>query len=185
MKEAVLNIIDKLNIQVLLLGTWIISIIGVFVPNDFFKYIGLLEVKTKYQWIISVIFLFLGAYYLALLIRWGYSQISSVLEKRKMNKYFPKILRELSDDEKRLLVECFYRDDEKKFGLEANLNIRSATVNVLASKKIISSGAQIGDLVRGFSFYIQPGAYEELNKMLKKGEIKIGEKNIEWYTYEK
>lgn len=112
MREIIIGIIDKLNIQVLLLGAWIISIVGVFLPKNFIEYIGLIQVKTRYQWIISLVFLAIGAYYLALLIRWGNSKVSAKWKNKKFKKYFFKVLRELTDDEKCILIN-FYRRDEK------------------------------------------------------------------------
>ena len=43
----------------------------------------------------------------------------------------------------------------------------------------------MGNLYEGFSYYLQPGALEELNKMLVSGEIKIEGDEYEWITYAK
>lgn len=83
-----------------------------FLPKNFIEYIGLIQVKTRYQWIISLVFLAIGAYYLALLIRWGNSKVSAKWKNKKFKKYFFKVLRELTDDEKCILIN-FYRIDEK------------------------------------------------------------------------
>ncbi len=184
MKETIIGIIDKLNIQIILLAIWFVSILGVFIPKDFIEYLGLLRIKNQYQWIISLIFLILCAYYLALLLWMAKAKLFTKFENRRLKKYFPKVLKELSVAEQRVLL-YFYEKNEQKFGLEAKLNIQSAAVNVLSSKMIISRGASMGNLYEGFSYYIQPGALDELNKMLVNGEIKIDGETYEWVTYEK
>lgn len=180
MKEAIASIIDKLNIQVVLLGLWILSLMGIIIPKEIIDSLGILKIKEQNQWIISLLFLILCAYYIALLLIKMKSEIFTKLENRRLKKHFPKVLRELSTAEKRILLR-FYDENEKKFGLEAKLNVKDAAVNVLNTKLIISRGSNIGDLL-GFSYFLQQGALEELNKMLINGEIKIEGKDYEWIT---
>lgn len=136
MKETIIGIIDKLNIQIILLAIWFVSILGVFVPKEFIEYLGLLRIKNQYQWIISLIFLILCTYYLALLVWMAKSKLLTMMENRMLKKYFPRVLKELSVAEQKVLL-YFYEENEKKFGLEAKLNIQSAAVNVLSSKVVI------------------------------------------------
>ncbi|MCG3096702.1 superinfection exclusion B family protein [Lactococcus petauri] len=178
MKEAIISIIDKLNIQIMLLAIWFVSILGVFIPKDFIEYLGLLRIKNQYQWIISLTFLILCAYYLALLLWMVKAKLFTKLENRKLKKYFPRVLKELSVAERQVLFQ-FYDQKEKKFGLEARLNVQKAAVNVLTTKMIISRGANIGDMF-AFSYFLQQGALEELNKMLVNGEIEIEGKDHKW-----
>lgn len=182
MKETIASIIDKLNIQIILLGLWILSLMGIIIPQKIIKSMGLLKIKEQNQWIISLIFLTLCAYYIALLLIKMKSEIFTKLQNRKLKKYFPKVLRQLSNEEIRILF-FFYDEKEKRFGLEAKLDIQNATVNVLSSKMIISRGSSMGNLYEGFSYYLQRGALEELNKMLVSGDIKIEGDEYEWLTY--
>ena len=56
MKETIASIIDKLNIQIVLLGLWILSLMGIIIPQRIIKSMGLLKIKEQNQWIISLIF---------------------------------------------------------------------------------------------------------------------------------
>ena len=65
-------------------------------------------------------FLTLCAYYIALLLIKMKSEIFIKLQNRKLKKYFPKVLRELSTAEIKILL-CFYEENEKDLGWKQNL----------------------------------------------------------------
>lgn len=178
-KESIAHIIDILNIKFILFGIWIVSVCGIIIPKNIVNYLGLLKIKQQYQTTISLVFIGISAYYIAVLLVLIFKKISEKLKIRKLNKYFTKSLRELTSDEKSVLLS-FYDEDKKEFRLQTNLSIQNSAVNLLSTKMIISRGSQIGDLYTGFNFYIQPGAYKELNQMLRDGEIKAVGKGFEW-----
>lgn len=180
MKETIASILDKLNIQLVLLAFWILTLLGIIIPKNIIEFLGLIKIKEQYQWIISLTFLIISAYYIALLFKMAKSELSIKWTNRRLRKYFPRALKELSDAERQVLLQ-FYNQKEKKFGLEAKLNVQKAAVNVLDKKMIISRGASIGDIY-AFSYFLQQGALEELNKMLVNGDIKIEGKNCQWIT---
>lgn len=179
MKDVIFKIIDKLDIGILLATAWLLAGVGVFLPKEYVEMIGLIGIKNKFQWIISSVFLAISAYYIIKILYTVYYKLVIKILKYRYKKKMPKILRKLSVDEQRILL-TFYNEQEKKFGLQAKLDIQDATVNVLSSKNIISRGSQIGDLFEGFSYFIQPGVQVELNKMLSNGEIKVWDKKFEW-----
>lgn len=179
LKESLAHIIEILNIKFIVFGIYIVSIFGIIIPQNIVQYLGLLKIKQQFQTTISLVFLFISAYYMAILFSVIFSKVSEKLKVRKLNKYFTKVLRSLTLEEKYVLMD-FYDQSRGQFGLQANLSMQESAVNLLSTKLIISRGSQIGDLYGGVSYYIQTGPYKELNQMLKNGEIKVSENGFEW-----
>lgn len=182
MKEAIISIIDKLNIKVLMATFWVLAIFSVFAPENFLKSLGLIPLKEKYKWAISLVFLILTAYYMVTISILIYSNIISIIQSKKLKRFYSESLRSLSKKEQLILL-TFYNRKEKQFDLESKLDIKNATVSILCKKLIIGRGSQIGNLYDGFSYFLQPGAISELNNMLLKGEIKINQNDFEWKSY--
>lgn len=179
MKESIAHIIDMLNIKFIVFGIWIVSIFSIIIPKNIVQYLGLLKIKQQYQTTISLVFLIISAYYLAILFSVIFSKVLEKLKVRKLNKYITKVLRSLTLEEKDVLMR-FYDSSRGQFGLQTNLSMQNSAVNLLSSKLIISRGSQIIDMFGEVSYYIQTGPYKELNQMLKNGEIKVSENEFDW-----
>lgn len=79
----------------------------------------------------------------------------------------------MSPDEMWLLVESFYDERNKRFSSSGKIDYSDGRKAPLESKHIIYLASQMGDMLYGFSYNLQPYALEFLNKNLKDGNIQI------------
>lgn len=175
MKELFNKIFEKIEFKVIVMTIYIGSLILIFIPEKFIEMLGLLEFKNAWKTVISSVFLIITCYYLALFFEFIFKKI----EKNFINMKLYKIMKRLSLEEKQYLIE-FYNHKTKKFNTSNEFDISDADANLLVAKNIIARGSNIAIQFSLFDYYLQPWAYEYLEKKLKNKTLIIEEKSFTW-----
>ena len=166
------SIVEKLKLKELFAIIFIAALIITFVPNEWAQKMKIDTFRDIYQTYISLCMIAIGAYYILCIVGLIKSYIWSKTHnwKKTAIKYMTE---NMSPDEMWLLVETFYDERNKRFSSSGKIDYSDGRKAPLESKHIIYLASQMGDMLYGFSYNLQPYALEFLNKNLKEGNIQI------------
>lgn len=177
--SVIKSIIDKLKLKELFAIIFIAALLITFMPTELAQKMKIDDFRNTYQTYISLCMIVIGAYY-ALCVLGGIKNFiwrkTHNWEKVAIN-YMKKYM---SPDEMRLLIETFYDRENHRFCSSGTLDYSDGRRTPLESKKIIYRASQLGSLVYGFSYNLQPYALKFLNKNLAEGNITIDNNGVRW-----
>lgn len=129
----------------------------VFVPPDVLETLGLKSiVKTLRGWI-GFGFIAFSVLLLAHFGAWLFGFISPWVKEWLFIRLHQKRLHQLDAAEKQLLAKFIAQDTRT-----LRFDMKDGTPTVLAREHILAPAAQLGDLVQGISYAVQPWAWEYL-----------------------
>lgn len=123
---------------------------------------------------IGLVFLAASALLLSHLGFWVKDKIAHGFRTRRLLKAGKECLRKLTPEEKRVLVEFILFESKTQV-----LDIRSGVTKALEHTSIIYRSANVGTLLGGFAYNLQPWAWEELNSNPKLLEPELSERRSE------
>lgn len=166
------SIVEKLKLKELFAIIFIAALIITFVPNEWAQKMKIDTFRDTYQTYISLCIIAIGAYYVLHLLGWIKKRIWAKFHNWKrvgidyMKKY-------MSSDEMELLIMTFYDANNHMFRSSGTINYDDGRKAALESKHIIYLASQMGSVVYGFAYNLQPYALEFLNKNLEEGNIRV------------
>lgn len=180
MGEVVKSIVDKLKIREIIGILFIASLLITFLPDDISAKMNLLDFRENNQTYLTICIIVTGSYYLFTLFRYfGVFILRKIVNDKKVALNYMK--RNMSVDEMNLLIQAFYDFDMNRFKSSGKILLEDGRKTPLESNKIIYLASQIGDLLTGFSYNLQPFALEYLNDQLHKGNITITRDRFSWH----
>lgn len=177
--SVIKSIIEKLKLKELFAIIFIAALIITFVPTDLAQKMQIDNFRSKYQTYISLCMIVVGAYYVLCIAGeiknfiWKKTHSWEKVAINYMKKY-------MSPDEMGLLVEAFYDRENNRFCSSGQLDYSDGRIAPLESKKIIYRASQLGSLVYGFAYNLQPYALKFLNENLVAGNIIVDNKGVRW-----
>lgn len=166
------SIIEKLKLKELFAIIFITALIITFVPNSWAQRMKIDTFRNTYQTYISLCIICISAYY----VLCGAGWIKNFIWRKTHNwkKTAIKYMQEsMSPEEMWLLIDTFYDERNNRFSSCGKIDYADGRKAPLESKHIIYLASQMGNLLDGFSYNLQPYALEFLNKKLKEGNIQI------------
>lgn len=178
--EIIRAIVEKLKIKDIFAILFISGICFSIFPESIADKLKILELRNKYQSLVSVGLLLIGAYYILSVLR---KIIWIILKKmysskRKAIKYMKG---PMSLDEKRLLIETFYDIYNNIFNATGYIEINDGRKAALEYHGIIYRSANVS-YYTSFAYNLQPYVLEYLNQNLLLGNIDI-QGNLDEYTF--
>ena len=142
-----------------------------FAKSEYLAALGLTELRSKYLPWIGGVFLLSTALFLSHVVTAFFSWLREKINLYFVVRYGRKKLHNLTNDERRILRDYIGRGTKTQ-----NLSVEDGVVSELESENIIYQSSNIGRLVSGFAYNIQPWAWEYLNKnpelLFSKSELK-------------
>lgn len=173
------SIVDKLKLKELLAIVFIASLVLTLLPEKWAVKINVYEFRNSYQTYISIGMIILGSYYLFRIVEWLIRCLKRRIynEKRIALKYMKD---NMSSDEKQLLIEAFYDENNECFHTTGGIEINDGRKAALESRYIIYRASSISSYFTTFAYNLQPHALEYLNTNLKNGNIQIGKQSYKF-----
>lgn len=169
--EIIKAIVEKLKIKELFAVLFIAGICFSLIPSNIADKMKILELRNKYQSLVSIGILIIGSYYILCILQkikiLIYSKKNS--PKRMAIKYMKQYM---SMDEKRLLIEKFYDRANNIFNMTGYIELHDGRKAALEKMRIIYCSSNISYLL-SCSYNLQPYVLEYLNRNLKLGNIEI------------
>lgn len=129
-----------------------------FAPENLLTFLGMTEIKTSYKSWLGLGFIIAASLLIANLffyiVKWVITRITWRRNRVKCQTY----LNDLTSDELEILREYIGTQSRTQY-----LPIDSGVVQGLVGNKIIYRSANVGDMVDGWAFNIQPWAWDYLN----------------------
>ena len=157
------SIIEKLKLKEIFAIVFIAALVITFAPNEWAEKIKIDSFRNTYQTYISLCIIVIGAYYVLCFAEW----VKNCLWRKRYNWkkigicYMKKYM---SPDEMCLLIETFYDSKNNRFSSSGMIDCIDGRKAVLESKRIIYLASQIGNMIDGFSYNLQPYALDFLNE---------------------
>lgn len=173
------SIVEKLKVKELFAIVFIAALIITFVPDEWAQKMKIDTFRRTYQTYISLCMIGISSYYLLCFLGWIKKFIWKKMHNREkmainyMKKY-------MSPDEMLLLIETFYNEQDDRFCSSGKIDYCDGRKAPLESKNIIYLASQMGNILEGFSYNLQPFALQFLNKNLKQGNIVITNQGARW-----
>lgn len=166
------SIVEKLKLKELFAIVLISSLIITFMPNEWAQKMKIDSFKCTYQTYISLCIIAICAYYTLNFVLWIKDFVWKKTHswKRIAIDYMKK---NMSPDEMWLIIEAFYDNRNKRFSSCGKIDYSDGRKAPLENKHIIYLASQMGNILDGFAYNLQPYAVEFLNKNLANGNIKI------------
>jgi len=128
-----------------------------FLPDGLLTRLGAEVVVKQHRMWIGLAWLVACAMLVAHALQAVGGRGAMIVRTRRFLKTGRDALRKLTPEEKRLLADYVLSDSKSQ-----NLDLRSGVVNGLVQAQIIYRSSNMGDLLRGFAYNVQPWAWEEL-----------------------
>ena len=177
--DFITKILEKLKIKeivsILLFSTLILTIL----PQYMLDFLGLTEIKDKYQIQISLCLISCLSYYVYKLFKLVLYFICSCIfsDSKIAIKYLKKYI---SYDEISLIIETFYDDSNKSFKTTGYIDYCDGRKTALESKSIIYRSSQISSFGTEFAYNLQPYARNFFNENLRNGSLEIRNNNFKY-----
>lgn len=170
-KEIIKNVMDKVDINLIFAVAWMFSAIITFLPRKLIAMFSMTIFKQKYQFVISLILIAVGSYFVIIAITPLAKFVKSKVMLKNTQFNLRKQLHHLSHQEQETLM-TFYDPKTSKFELSSELERNKAVTLSLEEKGIIATSNISVDCFT-FSYYLQSCALNELNIMLQNEAIKV------------
>jgi hypothetical protein len=142
-----------------LIAVAVASALLLFLPAPTIGQLGVESLLREYRAYIGGAFIVSCSYLAAHLLAGAAALLKTRFTARARKRQQMQWLRELTPDEKALLIP-FVRDQRAS----RNFSIDNGVVGGLVAKRILFRSSNMGDLVRGFPYNLQPWAREVLNE---------------------
>lgn len=170
------SIIEKLKLKELFAIIFISALFITFIPSNLANILQINEFRNTYQSFISIAIIIPGAYYIFTTLTYLKNLLMGKFHSRK-RKAIKYMKQQMSADEMSLLIEKYYDKKEHSFKMSAMIDITEGRKTPLEFNNIIYSASDMGYLY-SYAYNLQPYILKFLNESLRKGNIKISEKEF-------
>lgn len=152
------KILDWINLPPKLLFA-LTAICGalLFAPDSFLTALGLAAVVEAIRGWLGIGFLVFSVVLLSHFVWWAAGVVKPWIKEWLFIRFHRKRLHQLDDAEKRVLAE-FVGQNRRTL----RLSMKDGTATVLAREHILAPAAQVGDVIGGMAYAVQPWAWEYL-----------------------
>lgn len=163
--------IDKKVKAKMIFGIVLISTaILLFIPENYFDFVTLINTNEDYRMTIGICFIVSISYFVYRIFNKIATVVGNVFYRNGMYKYLKK---DASDDERSVLYEYFYNEEEHRFNITGVIPWNLGVHIPLEFKKIIYVSSNTSQGTIHFPYNLQPFIYKRLNKDLNSGKVYV------------